>query len=106
MNNILDMIEDIDKYPVNIQKRLNMMDKMFLNLTNFCESGLIPATNNVVENYFFRTLNMDWKKRMRTDEGFLFHLKLHAIRLKGIFSQVTLKFTDLFCAIRIFLYSN
>jgi len=47
MNNILDMMEDMDKFPVNIQKRLNMMDKIFLNLTNFCESGLIPTTNNV-----------------------------------------------------------
>ena len=102
MNNLLDLIENIEKFPVNVQKRLKMMDKMFITLTNFCGSNLIPTTNNIVENYFFRTLNMDWKKRMRTNKGFLFHLKLHAIRLNGIFSQVTLKFTDLICAFRFF----
>ncbi len=65
------MIEDIDKYPVNIQKRLNMMDKMFLNLTNFCESGLIPATNNVVENYFFRqNLEYGLEKKCRLMRAF------------------------------------
>jgi hypothetical protein len=102
MNNLLDLMEKIEKFPVNIQNRLKMLDKTFITLTNFCESSLIPTTNNIVENYFFRTLNMDWKKRMRTDGGFLFHLKLHAIRLNNIFSQVNLRFTDLICAFRIF----
>jgi hypothetical protein len=63
MNNLLDLIEDIEEFPVEIQKRLNMMDKMFLNLTNFCESGLIPTTNNVVENYFFKNSEHGLEKK-------------------------------------------
>ena len=102
MSSFIDLLEDIEKFPVKVQKRLKMMDKMFIKLSNFCDSSLIPATNNAVENYFFRTLNMDWKKRMRSDEGFLFHLKLHSIRLAGIFREVKLKFTDLIFAMKLF----
>lgn len=97
MDLLLNLIERIEKFPIALQNRLKMMDKIFLKLTNFCDSNLIPTTNNGVENYFFRTLNMDWKKRMKTEEGFLLHLKLQAIRLNGVISKVNLKFTDLSC---------
>ena len=90
----------MEEFPLNIQNRLKMLDKNFVQLTTFFESHLIPTTNNAVENYFFRTLNMDWKKRMKTDMGLIRHLKLQTIRILGIFSDVTIKIPDLFCAIR------
>jgi hypothetical protein len=84
----LDLMENIDEYSPELQKRLKMMDKKFIDLTNFCESQNIPTTNNFIENYFFRTLNTNWKKRMRTDKGLINHLKLQFMRIQGYFSNV------------------
>jgi len=100
MDNMLDLLSIIEEFPLEVQKRLKMIDRNFLKLTNFCESELIPKTNNIVENYFFRTLNMDWKKRMKTDAGFLNHLKLQAIRISGALNEVKMTIIDVFCAIR------
>ena len=41
-----EFVRAIDEYSPELQKRLKMMDKKFINLTNFCESQNIPTTNN------------------------------------------------------------
>lgn len=102
VDNMLDLLSIIEEFPLEVQKRLKMIDKIFLKLTNFCDSEIIPKTNNIVENYFFRTLNMDWKKRMKTDVGFLNHLKLQSIRISGTLNEVKMTIIDVFCAIRLF----
>jgi len=102
MDNMLNLLSNIEEFPLEVQKRLKMIDRLFLKLTNFCDSELIPKTNNIVENYFFRTINMDWKKRMKTDAGFLNHLKLQSIRISGVLNEVKMTIIDVFCAIRVF----
>lgn len=99
-DNLLDLLEKIESFPLNIQKRLKMMDENFIELTTFFESKLIPTTNNVVENYFFRTLSMGWKKRMRTDIGLMNHLKLQVMRISGMFRDVSIRVPELLYSIQ------
>ena len=101
LENMVLLLEEIDNFPPNIQKRLKMMDKQFIELTNFCSSNKIPTTNNMVENYFFRTLNLGWKKRMKTDKGLIVHLKLQLLRILGTYKEVKIRLPELFSAIRL-----
>jgi hypothetical protein len=101
-NHQLELMENIDQFSPVLQKRLKMMNKKFVTLTNFCGAHNIPTTNNAIENYFFRTLNMNWKRRMRTDEGLINNLKLQGMRIHGMFSVVKFTIPDVFCALREF----
>ena len=103
MEHQLNLMENINQFSPKLQKRLEMMSKKFVDLTNFCGTHNIPTTNNAIENYFFRTLNMNWKRRMRTDEGLINNLKLQAMRIHGVFSDVKITIPNLFCALRDFL---
>ena len=97
MNLFLDILKNIERYPVLLQKRIQMIDKHFVKFTTFCESKLIPTTNNGCENYFFRTLNMGWKKRMRTDKGLMNHLKLQCMRITNYFENQVGNIIQFFC---------
>jgi hypothetical protein len=99
---LLNLLESIDQFSPELQKRLKMMNKKFVDLTKFCGAHNIPTTNNAIENYFFRTLNMNWKRRLRTDEGLINNIKLQAMRIQGMFSDVKITIPELFCALREF----
>lgn len=101
MDLFLDILKNIESYPHSLQKRIKMIDKNLVKLTTFCESDLIPTTNNGCENYFFRTLNMGWKKRMRTDRGLINHLKLQFMRITNYFENKMKNLIDFFCELRL-----
>jgi len=85
VENLTQLLVNIEQYSPIIQKRLIMIDKNFVQLTNFCEGHNIPTTSNGVENYFSSTLKLGWKRIMRTVKGLKNHLKLmqmkHQVRL-------------------------
>ena len=69
VENLIQLLEKKDDFSPIVQKRLEMIDKNFVKLTNFCEWHKIPTTSNAIENYFSSTLKMAWKKLMRTVKG-------------------------------------
>ena len=52
LSQFVDVLENIEMYPPLLQKRIKMIDDNFVKLTTFCESDIIPPTNNATENYF------------------------------------------------------
>jgi len=99
LSQFVDVLENIEMYPPLLQKRIKMIDENFVKLTTFCESDIIPPTNNATENYFFRTLNMGWKKRMKTDRGLINHLKLQFMRITNYWDDKKTNLIHLFCGL-------
>ena len=101
VDNLVQLLEKIEEYPPVVQKRLKMLDKNFVSLTNFCEWNKIPTTSNAIENYFSSTLKMAWKKLMRTVKGLKNHLKLIQMKHQNILSQANITIIDAFLPIRL-----
>jgi hypothetical protein len=101
VENLIQLLEKKDDFSPIVQKRLEMIDKNFVKLTNFCEWHKIPTTSNAIENYFSSTLKMVWKKLMRTVKGLKNHLKLMNMKHQKILAQTKITVIDAFFAIRL-----
>lgn len=67
--NMLELYEDYDNMPSNIQKRLDMIDNSILNFLAYRSIPNAPATNNAIESYFSVTTDPILKKQMKTIKG-------------------------------------
>ena len=65
--------------PSNIQKRIEMIDKLILNFLAYRSIPDAPATNNAIEGYFSRTTNPILKRQMKTIKGAENSIKSYAI---------------------------
>jgi len=74
-------------FGMNIQDRLDLIEKRWDNLTAFYFVDGAPATNNKLENYYSKTLKKDHKKQFRTDDGVERHLKLHEMKGAGMIDR-------------------
>jgi hypothetical protein len=88
----LALLEKKQEFPFKVQKRLDMLDKNLIKLTNFCDSLDVPTTNNLIEGYFSASLQKGWKRRFKTVDGINKHLKLYQMKLQDLLniSQVTI----------------
>ena len=81
------LMREKDSFGVNIQNRLDLIEKRWDNLTAFYFVDGAPATNNKLENYYSKTLKKDHKKQFRTDGGIERHLKLHEMKGAGMIDR-------------------
>lgn len=101
VENLTQLLVNIEQYSPIIQKRLIMIDKNFVQLTNFCEGHNIPTTSNGVENYFSSTLKLGWKRLMRTVNGLKNHLKLMRMKHQDLLSQSEFTIIEAFFPVRL-----
>ncbi|WP_146199853.1 hypothetical protein ACKUB1_01500 [Methanospirillum stamsii] len=76
---MLQVAEEYDELPVNIQKRIDMIDDSILNFLAYRSIPDAPATNNAIEGYFSVTTNPILKRQMKTIEGAERSIKSYAI---------------------------
>jgi hypothetical protein len=81
------LMREKDSFGLNIQNRLDLIEKRWDNLTAFYFVDGAPATNNKLENYYSKTLKKDHKKQFRTDDGVERHLKLHEMKGAGMIDR-------------------
>ena len=68
----------------SVQKRLKMIEKNWNGLTAFYFVEGVPATNNLVENYYGASLKTHHKKKFRTEKGLENQIKLSSMKRAGI----------------------
>ena len=76
---MLEVYEEYDDMPSNIQKRVDMIDKLILNFLAYRSIPDAPATNNAIEGYFSHTTNPILKRQMKTIKGAENSIKSYAI---------------------------
>jgi len=94
------LMDEINSFNKNIQKRLRKIEKHWEKFTIFYFVEGAPATNNLLENYYSTSLKTHRKKQLRTDRGIKNHMKLSAMKRAGLIInsgktilQMFLKFT-------------
>jgi len=81
---MLEVYEEYDEMPTNIQKRIQMIDESILNFLAYRSVPGAPSTNNAIEGYFSHTTNPILKKQMKTIEGAENSIKSYAIERSAI----------------------
>lgn len=90
--NMLELYEDYDKMPSNIQKRLEMIDNSILNFLAYRSIPNAPATNNAIEGYFSVTTDPILKKQMKTIKGADIAIKSYSFeRTKRFIAKIETK---------------
>ena len=95
-NNFNELMNEISAFDEQIQKRLKMMKKHWINLTVFHYVPGAPATNNAIENYYSTSLKTHRKKQFRTDKGILNQIKLSSMKRAGLFNEPKPTLLDIF----------
>ncbi len=95
-NNFNELMNEISSFDEQIQKRLKMIEKHWMNLTVFHYIPGAPATNNAIENYYSTSLKTHRKKQFRTDKGILNQIKLSSMKRAGIFNEPKPTLLELF----------
>jgi hypothetical protein len=98
-NELMDQINSFDE---EIQKRLRMINKHWMHLTAFQYFEDAPATNNAIENYYSTSLKTHRKKQFRTEIGILYQMKLASMKRAGMFEGVKPTLFELFGLFRPF----
>jgi len=70
-------------FPKKAQKRLQMIQDNWTELTTFYHVEGCPATNNAIENYYSTSLKTHRKKQFRTEQGITNQMKLSAYKRKN-----------------------
>ncbi len=86
-NNFNELMNEINSFDEQTQKRLKMIKKYWTNLTVFHYVPGAPATNNALENYYSTSLKTHRKKQFRTDKGILNQIKLSSMKRAGLFNE-------------------
>ena len=89
-------MNEISSFDEQIQKRLKMIEKHWMNLTVFHYIPGAPATNNAIENYYSTSLKTHRKKQFRTDKGILNQIKLSSMKRAGMFNEPKQTLLELF----------
>ncbi len=95
-NNFNELLNEMNSFDIEVQKRLKMIKKHWMNLTLFHAIPGLPATNNAIENYYSTSLKTHRKKQFRTDTGIINQLKLSAMKRAGIFNEPKPTLLELF----------
>lgn len=95
-NNFNELVNEISSLDGQIQKRLKMIKKHWINLTVFHYIPGAPATNNAIENYYSTSLKTHRKKQFRTDKGILNQVKLSSMKRAGLFNEPKPTLLELF----------
>lgn len=95
-NNFNELMIEISSFDEQIQKRLKMIKKHWINLTVFHYIPGAPATNNAIENYYSTSLKTHRKKQFRTDKGILNQIKLSSMKRAGLFNEPKPTLLELF----------
>jgi transposase-like protein len=82
---MLEVYEEYDDMPINIQKRIDMIDESILNFLAYRSIPGAPATNNAIEGYFSTTTNPILKRQMKTEKGAENMIKSQAIERSMIY---------------------
>jgi len=83
--NFTELMNEINSFDENIQYRLKMIKKHWINLTAFYNFEEAPATNNAIENFYSTSLKTHRKKQFRTERGLLYQIKLASMKRAGMF---------------------
>jgi len=94
--NFTELMGEIDSFDENIQYRLKMIKKHWMNLTAFHYFEGAPATNNAIENFYSTSLKTHRKKQFRTERGILYQMKLAAMKRAGMFEGIKPTLLELF----------
>jgi len=78
------LMDEIDSFDENVQKRLRKIEKNWDRFTAFYFVKGAPATNNPIENYYSTSLKTHRKKQFRSDEGIKNHMKLSQMKRAGM----------------------
>ncbi len=95
-NNFNELLNEISSFDTNIQKRLKMIKKHWINLIMFHYIEGAPATNNAIENYYSTSLKTHRKKQFRTDMGIVNQIKLSSMKRAGMFEEPKTTLLELF----------
>jgi hypothetical protein len=95
-SNFEELMNQIRTYEEVIQKRLWMINKHWLNLTLFHYLPGAPATNNLIESYYSKSLKTDSKKQFRTDYGIENQIKLTDMKRSNLLQKPKKSFIELF----------
>ena len=100
--NFTELMNEINSFDENIQYRLKMIKKHWMNLTAFHYFEGAPATNNAVENFYSTSLKTHRKKQFRTEKGILNQMKLASMKRAGMFEGIKPTLLELFKLFRPF----
>jgi hypothetical protein len=101
--NFNELMNQINSFDEETQKRLRMINKHWMNLTAFQYFEDAPATNNAIENYYSTSLKTHRKKQFRTEIGILYQMKLASMKRAGMFEGVKPTLFELFGLFRPFI---
>jgi hypothetical protein len=91
MSNLLD---NAHTFSIIVQKRLEKIQKGWINFTAFQRVDDAPATNNAIENYYSTSLKGQNKKQLRTDSGINTHMKLSAMKRFDMIGRPKITFLE------------
>ena len=103
--NFTELMNEVDSFDENIQYRLKMIKKYWMNLTAFHDFEGAPATNNAIENFYSTSLKTHRKKQFRTEIGIFYQMKLAAMKRAGMFEGIKPTLLELFGLFRPFAIS-
>lgn len=83
---MLDLCDEYDEMPSNIQKRFEMIDDSILNFLAYRSIPNAPATNNAIEGYFSCTTDSILKRQMKTVKGAENSIKSYAIERMRLYN--------------------
>jgi hypothetical protein len=84
--NLNDLMKEIDRFKIAVQKRLRQIEKDWHHLTMFQLFDGAPATNNPLENYYSCSLKTDRKKQLDVT-GIEEQMKLSRLKRWGMFGR-------------------
>jgi len=100
------LMNEIDSYDENVQKRLRKIEKNWDRFTAFYFMEGAPATNNQVENYYSTSLKTHRKKQFRSDKGIENQMKLSQMKREGMLEECKRTLLEVFSRFRPFLASG
>lgn len=91
---MLDLLDNANKFSIIVQKRLEKIQKGWVQFTAFQRIDDAPATNNAIENYYSTSLKGQNKKQLRTNSGINTHMKLSAMKRFDMIGKPKITFLE------------
>lgn len=91
---MLNLLDNANKFSIIVQKRLEKIQKGWIQFTAFQRIDDAPATNNAIENYYSTSLKGQNKKQLRTNSGINTHMKLSAMKRFDMIGKPKITFLE------------
>jgi hypothetical protein len=88
------LLNDAQSFSLIVQRRLEKIQKGWIQFTAFQRVDDAPATNNAIENYYSTSLKGQSKKQLRTDCGINLHMKLSSMKRFDMIGKPKITFLE------------